>query len=345
MSRSMILANASVFDRLADYCADRRVEISEPRGARWIHANPIADETLKRLEVGEKMSFGRHRHLARLVDKEDEYIGLVGFSFEPDDRRYVELDDIQGFDVCLLSEIAVHPTASAVQVRNVVEAGLQGEPGYEGHDNEAVMGLFPSIHILQRTDSSDRAAVWPLFFALCVDESLASGSWIDTTLADSLHSLAELQVPSLPYQDLCRAVLDLDPRSLYMSLYRCIEATYAYETATSLGRSLAVTLPWYEVAARLDSDMGWRPPELQSLNSALAHATDGDLEEICACLDADVGVDLRASAGRAIYRLRNRIVHYRPTTEPLQLETIDWNRACNLLVTISVDVFWNAYGA
>lgn len=151
-------------------------------------------------------------------------------------------------------------------------------------------------------------------------------------------------VPSLPYRELARAVLDLDPRNLYMALYRCVEATYAYEKATKLANALSLTLAWDEVAAALDSEMGWHPPEAQSLNVALERANERDLEDICACLGVEIGNDLRVSAGRAIYRLRNSIVHYRPTYDSLEIESVDWNRLCNSMVTIALHVFHDAYG-
>ncbi|GEK21430.1 hypothetical protein [Cellulomonas xylanilytica] len=341
----MISANSAVFRRLADYCADHGVEIADPRGARWVHANPSADAFLIGLDVRATLSFGRHRHLAWLEHQGEHYLALVGFTFEPDDLRYAVLDDVQGFDVCLLAELPIYPTASAAQVRNVVEAGIMGDPGYIGHDNAAIMDLFPTIQLVQNATPLQEVIAWPAFLTLCVQESLVSGSWIQEPLAGSLVSLAELEVPSLPYQELCRAVLDLDPRNVYMSLYRCIEATYAYDRATALAKLLSVTLPWHEIAAQLDAEMGWRPPELQSLNATLAHANESDLYEICDCLNATVGKDVRASAGRAIYLLRNKIVHYRPTTEPFRMDSVDWNRACNLLVAISVEVFDHAYGA
>ncbi|WP_131816196.1 hypothetical protein [Mycolicibacterium porcinum] len=345
MSRNMIAANTAVFRRLVEHCARRGVSLDGPGKPRWVHANADADILLQQLVVQDSISFGRHRHLAWLEHRGQHFVSLVGFG---DEMGYQDLslrEDVQGFDVCLISEIEIHPNALPFQIKDVVEAGSKDDPGYIGHDGDQVMSLFPTIQILESHNSLTKELIWSIFLRLCVDESRLGGSWIDDRLAESLGALAQLNVSSLPYQELCRAVLDLDPRSLYMSLYRCIEATYAFEHASRLASALSVDFAWNEVAAILDRDMGWRPPELQSLNVALAHAHDADLRDVCSCLGVEVGNDIQASAGRAIYRLRNQIVHYRPTLNPLTFESVDWNRICNALVTIALDVFYRAYVA
>lgn len=317
--------------------------MESPNAGRWVHANKEADQTLQRSKIRQVISFGRFRHLAWVEFDSRHYLASVGYEYEPDSSALLALDDIQGFDTCLLAEIPVQPKAHPLEVVNIVGAAKKGDADYNGHGNADIMQLFPRISVFECAGGMADEYVWSTFLEICVVESHYGGSWIEPPLSDSLATLAQLNVPSLPYRELCRSVLDLDPRSLYMSLYRCLEATYAFEKASKLAASLDVSLAWHQVAAILDSEMGWRAPEAQSLNVALAHAQEGDLREICECLKVDVGQDLRASAGGAIYKLRNQIVHYRPSRNQLNFESIDWNRACNLLVAIALDVFHRAY--
>ena len=129
-----------------------------------------------------------------------------------------------------------------------------------------------------------------------------------------------------------------------MALYRCIEATYAYESCRKLVNKLALTTSWYDLAAALESEVGWHPKEAANLNVILRYAHESDLEDVCSLLDVEVGNSLPDSAGKAIYKLRNGIVHFRPGDQPLpDLDSDGWNRLCHLLVQIVFNVFSSAY--
>lgn len=344
----MKAANSAVFQRLAQFAGDREFPIPNPQAARWVHANPNADKVLKAAQLCRSMSFGRFRHLAWLIFDERHYVATVGFDHEVMDPSLTLMEDVQGFDVCLLAELKVSPSVAAARVFDVVAAGsLDENSAYQGHDNDQVMPLFPQLRVYESADQLSDDIVWSAFLGICSDESRHGGSWIESDLADSLSILAESNIESLPYQELCRSTLDLDPRSLYMSLYRCIEATYAHDKASRLKASLSVEHSWNMIAAVLENEMSWRPLEAESLNAVLRHAQNQDLIDVCQCLDVKLGEDLgnlSSLAGKAIYKLRNQIVHYRPAHIPLDFESTDWNRLCKALVAIASDVFHQAYG-
>lgn len=340
-------ANSAVFERLAKFAGERDNPIPNPQAARWVHANSHADSVLKTAILHQSMSFGRFRHLAWLEVEDQHYVASVGFDCEVNDPSLAQLDDIQGFDLCLLSELPVQPRVSAIEVYDVVAANSRNDdPAYPGHDNESVTGLFPTIRVYLSTAPVSDELVWPSFLNICAEESRHGGSWIEEALASSLETLAKAYIERLPYQELCRSVLDLDPRSLFMSLYRCIEATYAHDQATKLKDHLTLDHSWNEIAAALENAMSWRPLEATSLNAVLNFAQEDDLREVCACLEVPLkeNTNLASAAGKAIYQLRNRIVHYRPALVPLNFETTDWNRLCIVLLSIAADVFTSAYG-
>lgn len=340
----MKVANTKIFQRLVEFAETREFTIPNRNAPRWVHANPEVDARLIRSTIAGSISFGRYRHLAWVEFDDKHYIASIGFEHAVRDPNLVQLEDSQGFDVCLLSELPVFPSASAAEVYNVVAAGNKSDdPKYRGHDNEKIMGLFPIFSAYQCVTRMDEGTIWPAFLSICAEETQHGGSWIEQELADSLAELAQDPITSFPYRELCRSSLDLDPRSLFMSLYRCIEATYAHEKATKLKTALSVEHSWSKIAAILESEMSWRPLESESLNNVLKYAHNDDLQEICACLKKDPGENTSAAAGNAIYRLRNRIVHYRPTTDPFDFDSLDWNRTCNVLVSIARDVFHRAY--
>jgi hypothetical protein len=178
---------------------------------------------------------------------------------------------------------------------------------------------------------------------ICAEECQQGGSWIESDLADVLVTLTDLNVPALPYSAICRSMFDSDPRSLFMALYRCIEATYAFESSRRVVDRLGLQLQWQALAAALEEEVGWHPQEASSLNVVLRHAVEDDLLDLCDCLSVDVGRDLQASAGRALYSLRNHIVHFRPGIASPAVQEIDWKQLCRVLVGIVFHAFTRAY--
>lgn len=343
----MIAANKALFGRLTSFAAQREYSVPDPSAPRWVHANPNADEVLKAAVLRNSMSFGRFRHLAWLEVDGQHFVATIGFDYEVDDRGFELLEDIQGFDVCLLAELPVSPSVSAAEVYNVVAASSRdSDPMYRGHDNVQIVSLFPPVRVFVSTEPITEELIWPIFLSISSEESRTGGSWIESELADRLSALAEANVDLLPYKEVCRSTLDLDPRSLFMSLYRCVEATYAHDKATKLKQDLSIEHEWHKIAEVLENAMSWRPLEASSLNVVLAFAREDDLREVCDCLDVTLQGDtnLPSAAGKAIYQLRNRIVHYRPALAPVDFEEIDWNRLCIALVSIAHEVFYTAYG-
>lgn len=343
MTRNMKRANRALFEILEKYCVERGQPISSAGAVRYIKGDATAQNYLKILEIGPILKFGHHRSLSRLRADNEHFIALLGFEFESGLRRLTLIDSNPGISVCLLSEVGPRPIARPVNILNTVEASSADEPGYSGHDSEQIESLFPAIQVFRCDQPIDDDSAWRLFLMLSVEECQRGESWIDDDLANAILALTDLNIPSLPYAAISRSIFDLDPQSLYMALYRCIEATYAYESCRKLVNRLALSASWLELAVALESEVGWHPQEASSLNLVLRHALEKDLEEVCQCLGADSKADLHVDAGRAIYRLRNRIVHFRPGGEPVDVDSINWNRLCKCLVSIVFTVFSHAY--
>lgn len=344
MSRRMVDAYGRLFLHLERYCSRRGDPILTPSRPRWATSDSAAaTEALKNLRLLKGLEFGSQRFLTWAELAGVHYVGLVGFDFEPAvaSLQAVSLDS--GFSMAILSDLLPLPTVPASHIRNVVEAGSKDEPDYSGHDPRLVEGLFPSVQVLRCVEPLDADSVWRVFLMVSADECKNGGSWISDELADGLVSLTSLDVPSLPYGALCQSMFDSDPRSMYMAIYRCIEATYAYESSRRLVERLHLDLPWLDLATALDEEVGWHPQEAQSLNLVLRYALPRDLQELCDCLGAPVGDDLQASAGKGIYALRNRIVHYRPGVAPFATTEFDWNRLCGVMIDIVFHVFTRAY--
>lgn len=344
MSRNMIEAYKRLFLSLEEYCSRRGDPVVTPGRPRWASSDsPAATEVLKNFRLLERIEFGSQRMLAWAQLAGEHYIGLVGFDFEPNVAHLRAVAVNSGFSMAMISDLLPLPTVPASHIRNVVEAGSADEAGYSGHDPRLLERLFPSVQVYECDEPLDADSVWRVLLMINADECKNGGSWISAELADGLVSLTSLDLPSMPYGALCHSMFDSDPRSMFMAIYRCIEATYAYESSRKLVERLQLDLPWVDLATALDEEVGWHPQEAQSLNLILRYALPRDLEELCECLGASVGSDLQASAGKAMYALRNRIVHYRPGLKPFATTDLDWNRLCRVMIEIVFHVFTRAY--
>lgn len=343
MARSMIESNSKIFSRLETYCASRSEPILSPGKPRFIKSDKNGKRLLRGLKPGRCLRFGNHRSLVHLYLDDEHYIGTVGFEFEPTVRALGLIDNNTGLTMCILLETQVAPVSPPLAVRDIVEVGEMGEEGYEGHACEAIESLFPKIQVMRSDEPLDEDSISRLFLAICAEECMRGSSWIANRLADSLIALTDLSIPSLPYAAICRSIFDADPRSMFMALYRCIEATYSHQSSRKLINRLGLDLPWHQVAEALEGEIGWHPQEAASLNEVLKYTNEDDLMEICECLRVEIGKDLQASAGRAIYSLRNSIVHFRPGTKEVDIEDIDWNRLCYQMINVVFHVFTNAY--
>lgn len=346
MPRTMKDVQKTFFRGLSVYSDVRGETIDPPERRardRYIEGNDETDDDLKRLEICHQVQFGKHRALVHLMKDEQHYLATIGFEFPEDSADVDPLELSSGFFAVLITSLQIQPTASAGTVKNVVGVAAMGDDGYEGHSLEELAKLFPVVRIFQSRAVIDPESVSQYFLSQCIEENERGGSWIDANLAHELRAIRNSGIPLLPYDALSRATFDLDPRSMFMALYRCLEATYAFESCRQLASSLFTDKSWRDLAIALDEKLSWRPRESESLETILKYALDGDLLDICAALKHDVGDSPTRSAGKSIYTLRNRIVHFNASMQSVPIDSVDWNAVCAALSRIVLAVFGTAF--
>lgn len=147
----------------------------------------------------------------------------------------------------------------------------------------------------------------------------------------------------IPYRVLCRSIFDSDKSSFFLALYRCLEALYSYSSSHSLASALDLKTSWDEIARALEDNLGWHPREEDSLTRLTKFSSAVDLKAILEEFsDLDLPEEfelLNNRASKAIYKLRNSIVHYRPAQHKIEMDTINWEKICRAMVGIVVDVY------
>lgn len=343
-SRNMVEANVAIFLALDQYCLQKKNPITNAGKKRWIASTPTTRAILKEASFESDISFSRGLKVARFDHNLDSYFFVIGLDLPVSNvGNFLDEIDVDGSLLTLaLSELQPAPSASDFQVRDIVEYDDKDRnPNYTGHQASGVASLFPRIQCYKSNDLSideTRRA----FFLLCLADSNHGPAWMDVDLKETFASLSELSPTSIPYQTLCRSVFDTDPSSVFLALYRCLEALYAYSHVTQLNGKLGLSKPWDQVAELLERQLGWRPREESSLEILLRSAPlKHDLEEALDAMNIkrQANSDVFSVATKSIYQLRNSLVHYRPLHQQLNPQCIDWNRLCKAMCCLVHDAY------
>ena len=338
-SRNMIAANTAIFERLDEHCATQAEPLRNAGKPRWLRTKASDRSFLKESIVRDEISFSPSLKMLRLDWLNRAFFFTTGFDvLRPPTSCQVE-DLHAGMLTAFLAESSVRPVASAVQVRDVVEfADRDSQPGYEGHDPELISNLYPKIQVFSMSDLAEDQS-FKVFFLLCICDRRRV-DWLDDQLASALRELIELNPLVVPYETLCRSILDMDPASVFLSLYRCLEAQYAYSHTQSLKSALGLQQPWTEIAAALESHLGWYPREESSLAALVKGADESILKALLSAMSTmpPPNSQLELFAAKRLYDLRNAVVHYRPFHQS-GLPQVDWNRLCEALAQLVFDVY------
>lgn len=254
----------------------------------------------------------------------------------------LELEDLDGgLLTAFLFELAPTPAVPAAQIRNIVEVDDKtSDPGYDGHSPASIASLYPKIQVFSVADLLIEET-FKTFFVICLSDRRRIDQWIDEQLAKTLNMITDLSPASIPYEVLCRSVLDMDPSALFLALYRCLEALYAHTQTQELMTVVGISKPWAEMAQTLEATLGWYPREEPSLEALLSHAVPEDLQAAVLALGDKIPVNARGEAyvAKRIYQLRNALVHYRPFHQKFSLKQIDWNRLCEAMALLVFHIY------
>lgn len=341
-SRNMIDAHARVFQILDTFCMEHGDPVQNMGTPRWTAGSGQDDkERLLFTELKSTLSFSDSLKIARFDFAEVSYFCTVGLDL-PEEIDFLKEEQYGGWMLtAILSELSPSPAKLSSEIRNVVEAedSLSTE-NYKGHDPTLIAQLFPPIRCFSVDDLAEEET-HRVFFILCLSSVTGGARWMKSQLRETFRSITELSPTAIPYRTLCRSVFDTDPSAVFMGLYRCLEALYAYSHTTKLKNRLSIQQPWSEVAQVLEETLRWRPREEPSLGTLLRHAVPADLRDILLALGETVSEDddILTRATKSIYNLRNSLVHYRPFHQRFQSEGVDWNRLCEVIAILVLDVY------
>jgi len=348
MSRNMIDANKKLFATLDKFCNARGDPVLNAGQPRWIETTAAEKGVLKNAKLTELLTFTARKGLARFDLSTKTIFCSVGFDHLVPSFGLSEDDVNAGLLTAILFELDPLPRASAAEIKNIIEADDPSiNAGYAGHTSAAIKTLYPTVRAFSAYNISPDET-WRLFFLICLLECRNAETWIDEAFANALQGLAELQILNLPYRTLCRSIFDTDRGAMFLALYRCLEALYAFSSARALMATLKLSNTWEDIASALEDVLGWHPREESSLADLISLGIDRDQTAIFAALNEplpDTAQNpLSTLASRRIYRLRNDLVHFRPAQHRVDLTKIEWNRLCEAMTGLICFIYADVFG-
>jgi hypothetical protein len=339
-TRNMIEANKSVFGNLDDFCAIRSDPIRNAGKPRWIATSSNDKEFLKSARTLAHLSLSPNIRLAHYRFNDLSYVVVSGLEISDPPRGFVQEELGGGALTLFLAEEFPSPSGTTAQIRDVVEADdLAINPNFGGFEALQIASLFPAVQVFSTAQLEPEESYKAFFLlALCSRPVLHLR---DEQFVNTIRGLAELSSQAIPYETLCRSVLDSDPSSIFLALYRCLEALYMHSHSQRLKTRLSLNLPWVELARTLEEILDWRPREEPSLAAILAYAKVENLVRTAESFNERIPEDASPNGfvAKRIYVLRNSAVHYRPFQQSAAKEDVDWGRISESLAIVIFDIY------
>tara|TARA_R110002051_G_scaffold8952_3_gene36326 strand:- start:202 stop:1248 length:1047 start_codon:yes stop_codon:yes gene_type:complete len=347
VARNKTEVHKALFAVLDAHCAAAQDPVSNAGVGRWVDTSGDPNLSfMTRAKLSESWSFSASRYLARYDLDGRSYFCAIGFDYiSAAPTGFSKWYPSSSEQTYILSTLKPRPKASTLAIRTIVESADITTPHYKGFSPNSIFNLFPSISIFDApTVTHDEN--WRVFFHICVKDCNENDSWIDGPLSASLEILSAAGINEIPFRMLCRSVLDSDPTSMFMSLYRCLEFIFSYGPISGLINALSLSVSWSDMLKELESRSSWRSKEDKSLAELFKAADIALVAKLAKQLSVDISKtpdEIAESTAGKIYDLRNNIVHYRPAHKDAQLSKHNWNRICEYLSDVVLNVYQKSF--
>lgn len=337
MSRNAIEGSGRFFSILEEFCTIRDTPIVNPGCSRFVAGSTESVDFFIKSQLKDKIIVSPTCRFSLSEYNGESIVLTYGVNGGGSLPYLIEQEVGPGELTCLVLDHKLFPSVDAAVVSDFIGAGEIGLSGYCGHQLEDALALFKSIK---------RFSILPtltldfqqICFEIAIDAAFESGHWMSNSLLNDLKALSDLGL-ELPYRNLVRSLSDSDPSSLFLSLYRCLEATYAYKICHKLVADLALTKSWIEMYKIMDVQAKWRPKELESLEYILSKGSEIDHHSVSVAIKLSKSGNPKKSA-ELIYELRNALVHFKPYQSIDEIyENVDWNELCRAMTGYICDIY------
>jgi hypothetical protein len=336
----------AIFDKVFSSAVTEYADFPFDTNPRWIAKKDDADIQLMAEATIQVKRLGQREVTAIIRDNKRAIFCVSGYE-RPDNiaAGLTKIDPTPGLFATFVTEANIPSTATASQARDILELDYKGVAGYNGHDLDRVLEVYPKL-LFWEVDNPDTGQFMDDLFRI-------SGSFVvrsygqyplemSQTTKNKLIDVFENGPNLLPFPLILQGVLSYNWQSLFLDIYRSIEQLYSAPRLKKLSGKLQFGYSLSEVAEILESHLAWRPKEEEALSRLLQETSDAVRIALIEAIHDDPGPKPDATAEKCasvIYKLRNSHVHFRPAMQPKERADDRWDLIISAMCDALIEVY------
>ncbi len=338
MARTMKDANKCAFNKIINFIESRNEFV--PDGVRYFFTNDVEKDWLKNLT---QIRFYRHNTKQQIICvslNEDNYVISIGFDFELDsnDEIFSSIELNAGIFTYILSEtsIKLNDNIDLSQLVSFTYPFKSEDILYKGHDFKDFIEFFDVIKIFRINSDSvlnfhDAHQLTSYLVLKSINSCLLLNYSIDTL--NSFERIILNTSSGVSFENILSAILSSSYKHCFLELYRNIEKLFPIIKLNCLYENVEASVDFMSFWNSVDDIIKWKPNEEGTLEFMLEKVSPQTKKIIESIPDAE------SSTGKFIYKLRNAIVHYRLSSNKIDLSDDNWNIIIQLLSEITIEQY------
>lgn len=299
-------------------------------GARWIKRSSEFDADMMAKGDCHNLVLSRQQRAMFIDFQGRRFFLITGFSdCEVAPPGLTKVDPSPAMLILAFHELRIELTATSAETRDVLENQYAGKDAYDGHELNVIISLFPKFFCFEVDSSYSSSSTIERLTGSYACRSYNLGPlMLDAETKDSLRSLFEDESDHIPFPLILQGVLAFAWQTLFLELYRCLEQLYPAPRLSELASELLSSRSLFDLADIIETTLTWRPKEDESLIKILRYCSRVPVDEALQAFEREPSIEYDQAvevAGRAIYQLRNSLVHFRASRKSMVLSDVNWN--------------------
>ncbi|MFV1543637.1 hypothetical protein VW041_01520 [Phaeobacter sp. JH204A] len=337
--------NTEIFHRLVLKAANDDVTIPNAGKPRWIRKLNDSDSSLMaKSEISSQLKVTRHIRAIQIEYNKVCHFGVLGHiekSGTPDGLLPTEITP--GLFSVIVTESDIQPSVTGLEILDAIGDLYAGETEFDGFDLSDISKLFPYITVYEADQNYEYTLNVTRVLGALIARSYSDGPIgpSASTLA-KVSSLFEAGSEHVPFENILQGLLSISWGGFFLELYRAVEQLYAVPRLSGLVEAWPTPLPYRQLADLLESHLSWRPKEDDALAKIIGECDGEVVKSLIDSFCSDRAADQETSpekVAKEIYKVRNRLVHFRTALGKATHTDDEWDRMISAMLDLVQDIY------